>query len=321
MTATATRLTMAEWAAKMRAPVRDHSYRLTGPGSSVVDYLAFKQMSGAAERTLDQYERDLARLSILLADRTLETITSEDLLHVVSTFPRASQRRAAAAYRDFFKWAYAWGKRPDNPMDRLPRIKREPVPLLEVFNQSEIDRLTSHPEIRDRALLRILLETGIRKGEAIALTLADVDLDQRRLKVRRGKGGKARVVPIGQRLAHEIAELAVLDGINPGWHLWYTVKANAISSRVLRAKPVGHGSFDRWWRRVLNECDVDYRNAHTTRHTCATRWLRQPGARMETLQRLLGHASISTTVDIYGHLNDQDVELDLALVLGDQKED
>ena len=232
MTATATLLTAAEWAARLRAPVRDHSYRLTGPGSAVVDYLAFKQMSGAAARTLDQYERDLARLCILLADRTLETIESEDLLHVVSTYPRPSQRRAAAAYRDFFKWAYAWGKRPDNPMDRLPRIKREPVPLLEVFNQADIDRLLAHHELRDRVLLRILLETGIRKGEAIALTLADVDLDQRRLKVRRGKGGKARVIPIGHRLAHEIAELAVLDGINPGWHLWYTVKANAISSRL-----------------------------------------------------------------------------------------
>jgi integrase len=58
---------------------------------------------------------------------------------------------------------------------------------------------------------------------------------------------------------------------------------------------------------------VRYRNPHTTRHTFATRWL-QRGGRMETLSRAMGHASVATTVDLYGHLDLEDVARDLALV-------
>jgi hypothetical protein len=54
-------LTAAEWAQMMREPLRDRSYQLTRLGAAVTDFLAWKRLEGAAERTLDQYERDLAR--------------------------------------------------------------------------------------------------------------------------------------------------------------------------------------------------------------------------------------------------------------------
>jgi integrase len=59
--------------------------------------------------------------------------------------------------------------------------------------------------------------------------------------------------------------------------------------------------------------DISYRNPHTTRHTFATRWP-QRGGRIETLSRAMGHASIATTMDLYGHLDLSDVARDLALV-------
>jgi integrase len=77
--------------------------------------------------------------------------------------------------------------------------------------------------------------------------------------------------------------------------------------------PLGDGSFDRWWGRSLAEAGVRYRNPHTTRHTFATRWLRR-GGRLETLSRAMGHASIRTTFDLYGHLDTSDVAVDIALM-------
>jgi len=61
-----------------------------------------------------------------------------------------------------------------------------------------------------------------------------------------------------------------------------------------QARPLGAGSFDRWWRRCLVEASVRYRNPHVARHTFATRWLRR-GGRLETLSIAMGHASIRTT--------------------------
>jgi integrase len=71
-------------------------------------------------------------------------------------------------------------------------------------------------------------------------------------------------------------------------------------------KPIGDGSFDRWWRRCLGAADVRYRNPHVARHTFATRWLRR-GGRITTLSTAMGHASIRTTYDLYGHLDTRDL--------------
>jgi integrase len=91
------------------------------------------------------------------------------------------------------------------------------------------------------------------------------------------------------------------------------VCAHLLPIKVSRARPLGAGSFDRWWRRSLAAAGVRYRNPHTTRHTFATRWLRR-GGRLETLARAMGHESIRTTFDLYGHLDTSDVAADMALM-------
>ena len=129
------RLTAAEWVQMMRQPLRDKAYQLTGLGPAVTEFLAWKRLDGAAERTLDQYQRDLARACILHPDRTLETITSEDILHVVTAFPLRSQKRARAALASMFKWAILWDRIERNPMDRIPRAPQPPRPLHRGFHR------------------------------------------------------------------------------------------------------------------------------------------------------------------------------------------
>lgn len=118
-------------------------------------------------------------------------------------------------------------------------------------------------------------------------------------------------------MAAKLNELAILEGLSRTDFLWYGRPANAVGYRTTRSGPIGEGTFDRWWRRCLDEAGVRYRNSHTTRHTFATRYLRglggKPG-RLETLQLVLGHESIRTTDDLYGHLDMSDVALDMGLV-------
>lgn len=306
-------LTAAEWADMMLHPVRDQRYRSTRLGGDVEDYLAWKRLSGASPATLDQYERDIARACVLRPHKGLAELVPEDLLHILESFRPASRRRARAALNGMFRWAEAWGKIERNPLDRMPRPLPEPQRVVEVFTDAEQALLAGLAELRDRVLMLILLDAGLRKAEARHLRLEHVDLRQRHLVVWHGKGGKDRVVPLSHRLTGALAELELVDAVAPEQHLWYARRSNGSYVRIERRRPIGEASFHRWWERCLAEAGVRYRNPHTTRHTMATTWLRR-GGRVGTLSKALGHSSIATTVDLYGHLDLRDVAADLELV-------
>ena len=211
-------------------------YRL---GSAVTDFLAWKRLDGAAEETLDTYERDLARACVLYPGKTLQTLTSEDILHIITIFPARSQKRARAALASMYRWAVLWGKVDRNPMDRIPRAPQPPGRYIEVFTDAEIATLTSLGT-RDGTLMAVLFDAGLWKAEA------------RRLRAEHCLLERQQLVVVG-------------------------------------------------------------RNPHVARHTFATWWL-QKGGRMETRSRAMGHASIATTVDQYGHLDLSDIARDVALV-------
>jgi integrase/recombinase XerD len=269
----------------MRAPLRDKSYQLTGLGAAVTDFLAWKRLDGAAERTLDQYERDLSRACVLFPEKTLETISSEDILHVVTVFPPRSQKRARAALASMFRWAILWGRIERNPMDRIPRAPQPPGRYIEVFTEAEVAALTALDDLRDRALMTVLVDAGLRKGEARNLCAGRCLLEARQLVVVGGKGGKDRVIPMGDRLASVLADLFLTDGIEPDQFVWYGRGGNQHGhTSVSRSSAIGEGTFHRWWARCLEDAGVRYRNPHTARHTFATRWLRQGGRNGDALE-------------------------------------
>ena len=199
-------------------------------------------------------------------------------------------------------------------MDRVPRAPQPPGRYVEAFTDAEVETLTSLPKLRDRIPMALLFDAGIRKAEARNLRADRCLLEQRQIVIVGGKGGKDRVIPMTARLEAGIADLFLTEGIEPDDHLWYGGRGNHHGYRtVSRERPIGEGTFHRWWERVLEWCEVRYRNPHVARHTFATRWLKA-GAPILTLSKAMGHASIATTVDLYGHLDLSDVARDLALV-------
>jgi integrase len=89
-----------------------------------------------------------------------------------------------------------------------------------------------------------------------------------------GKGGKDRTIQFGSRLHGLLETLLYLEPMNPQDYLWYSRPGGG---PVNRTRPIGDGSFDRWWRRCLASAGVRYRNPHVTRHTFAVKWLRRGG--------------------------------------------
>lgn len=291
-------------------PLRDSRHRNARAARECADWLAWLEIEGKAARTLDDYERTAAVLLRMFPRKTIAEITEGDLLHVLKTFPRKSQRIRRAHLSSFTGWAYRTGLIPGNTIDRVPKPKREPrkvVPTFPDIDRAELEALP-YP---DGPLFKILFGTGIRKGEARRLRCRHIDLSRGTLTVYNGKGGKDRVVPL-KGLAQPLSEWFLLDAIEPGDHLWYSRPGGGPLNRI---RPIGEGSYHRWYVRCLQAASIAHLNPHTTRHTFALNWLRR-GGRLETLSLVLGHESIKTTFDEYGHLDVSDIAFDMELVEG-----
>lgn len=297
-------------------PLKDKSYAATRLGSSVADFLAWMELGGAADRTLDQYERDLARGCLMYPTKELGELSDDDMLHIARQFKPAERRVRVAAYRSFFKWALRRRLILSNPCDALPELRRASQKVYDLFTEAERAVLTGLPS-PDGPLLTLMFDAGPRKADCRHLQVKDFRADPApgAFAFLAGKGGKDRLVPATLRAAQAVNDLILLEGLGPKDHLWYSVRANDTRRKIMRRDPIGDGTFARWWTRCLDDAGVRYRNPHLTRHTFATNWLRA-GGRLETLSVILGHASIRTTFDLYGHLDMSDVEIDMRLIEG-----
>lgn len=293
-------------------PLRNKSYASTALGRSVADFLAWMQLGGAAVRTLDQYERDLSRACLMFPDKGLEDFTDGDMLHVAKAFKPGERRVRVAAYKSFFKWAVRSRRITVNPCDALPEMRPPKQKIIDVFTDPEVEALLSL-DVIDAAPLAVLLDAGLRKAEARKLEFRHCTPETERVLIFQGKGSKDRIVPMSERLRALLSDLALLEGIRPNDHLFYSVRANGIWRRVQRDGPIGDGTFHRWWKDCLERADVRYRSPHTARHTFATRW-RRKGLTVDEIQILLGHSSIRTTSDLYVHTGVEDVARRMALL-------
>jgi site-specific recombinase XerD len=137
--------------------------------------------------------------------------------------------------------------------------------------------------LRNRALVELVYSAGLRAAEAVALDLADVDFEQELVRVR-GKGGKERVVPLGEEAAHLLgrylreARPELARGANDAFFL--SARGRRLDTSTLR--------------RLLP-------HPHRLRHSFATHLL-EGGADLRTIQELLGHSSLSTT-QVYSHVS------------------
>jgi site-specific recombinase XerD len=137
--------------------------------------------------------------------------------------------------------------------------------------------------LRNRALFELVYSAGLRSAEAVALDLADVDFEQELIRVC-GKGGKERIVPLGEEAAHWVARYlrdarpALARGAEDA--LFLSARGRRLDTSTLR--------------RALP-------HPHRLRHAFATHLL-EGGADLRTIQDLLGHSSLSTT-QVYSHVD------------------
>ena len=261
---------------------------------------------GLSRNTLSAYRRDLVALAASLGDKNLSEASSSDLLNYLAARHRQgisarTSAREMSAFRSFFGWMIR-----ENTMDMdptvsipLPKIGRH---LPSTLSEAEVERLLEAPNtsealgLRDRAMLELMYATGVRVSELVGLRLTSLNARQGVVRVDAGKGGKDRLVPIG--------DLA-LD-----WVERYLAEAR---SELLRGYPSDalfpgrHGNFmarQTFWyaiKRYAGIAGVDRKlSPHVLRHAFATHLLNH-GADLRSVQMMLGHADLSTT-QIYTHV-------------------
>ena len=195
----------------------------------------------------------------------------------------ATVARKLAAVRAFLRFTLGPSKVPDARL-APPRPRRLPEAPKQQEIETELERFGSDDPlaIRNRALAELVYSAGLRSQEAVDLNLGDVEFDQEAIRVR-GKGGKERVVPLGEEAAYWVALwLRERPKLARGAHdaLFISARGRRLDTSTLRKL---------------------FPHPHRLRHAFATHLL-EGGADLRTIQELLGHSSLSTT-QMYSHVD------------------
>lgn len=204
--------------------------------------------------------------------------------------------------RAFGSWVTREFELPASPLAGLP-VPRVPQVLVASLREDDLRALlratdtSAHPE-RDRAIVLLLLDTGLRLAEAAGLRVGDVDLAEGRATVM-GKGARQRMVPIGRRTRQALRRiLAPRGGVEVGAPLFLASDGGALTA---------HG-VQQVFRRLARRERLSVRcSPHVLRHTFARSFLRN-GGDVFSLQRILGHSPRSLQVTRrYLDLDDDDL--------------
>jgi len=268
----------------------------------IEDYIDNCQDRGLAPKTVRWYRWHLERAAGWLAEQpgfvACDIVTDAGLLAYYRSCRHlavSTRRNLVSAFRAFGGWLVRWHGYPENPAARLERPGKEQV-LPRVVMPTDLARLLGElPTMtpRERALVLLILDGGLRVGECARLQRAHIELERQRLTVYAGKGHKDRVVYYFEHTAQALADyLASHD------HAFVFV-SEYVGRPPAPMTPSG-------LRQILKRLARDHRypdlRPHTLRRTCGTEILAN-GGDLSSVADHLGHEDVETA-RIYARLED-----------------
>ena len=278
------------------------------------DFLVAIEADGLSPSTIREYARVTRKLLDFLGDVPVGEITSQDLRRFLVDYRRSRSPKtvynAWVAIRSF--WRYLEERGHEN-IARVIRAPRYPRPAIYVPTVEDIRRLLEACDFtaptqgkrrsfrmrrptakRDRALVMLLVDTGMRSGEAARLQVRDVDLSTGRIVIRQGKGGKGRTVFASPETLSALEEYWEERDLSPESPAFTTRTGRALTANDIHHLIVNLGK----------RAGVPV-HPHALRHFFAVEFLRNGGDAL-TLKRLLGHSTLNM-VEYYVQLVDEDL--------------
>lgn len=207
-----------------------------------------------------------------------------------------TQRARLGAIQNFFAWLCKDNRLDANPAADLELPRKPGKVLPKSLSLDEVHAVLNVPDIadplgiRDRAILETFYATGIRRAECARIDLDDLDRERGLLTVRKGKGGKDRVVPLGERALRWLG--LYVEKTRPLLETPQSGRALFLSGYGER---IGASFLGNWVRRAIDAAGIGRKGScHVLRHSCATHML-ENGADIRFIQQMLGHARLDTT--------------------------
>ena len=257
-----------------------------------------------SSNSISAYKRDLEFFSKNVNEKDISKISEKDIKKVIGIHRKdhsaKSTQRMIASLKGFHKYLFL-----ESQIEIDPAVNIESLNLpLSLPKTLEIDQVlklldnikpSTSENIRNRLIFEFLYGTGVRISELVNIDLSDIDLDNKIIKIRFGKGSKQRLVPLGKAL-EKIIESYLTRVRNS------LIKNTKEQSLLLnnQGKRLSRQSIWSIVHKIAQENELLDLTPHTLRHAFATHLL-EGGADVRVVQELLGHSSVNTT-QIYTHV-------------------
>ena len=281
---------------------------------SFLEYLRSERNYSSA--TIESYEKDLTAFQEFLSEQRpnpqWEDVNADDVREWViymldeQKFTASSVNRKLSALRTCYKYLRRMGRVEVNPMEKVVAPKKS-RPLPYFVREQDMDRLLemtaedrTFKGIRDRLVLMLFYETGIRRAELLSMTDASVDLAAKQIKVT-GKRDKQRLIPFGNELEDELR--AYLEARN--------ATIDALGHPALIVTEDGQALTEAQVSKIVKDnlakvTTLKKKSPHVLRHSFATAMLNNK-ADLTSIQKLLGHENVATT-EVYTHVSFEDLK-------------
>lgn len=291
--------------------------------SNVIDGFWLDKRKSFSKRTVENYTRFFQYFAEFLGnDMEFSTITSDDVrrfLDQLGAKRKLSKRSIHDAWvplSSLWSWAEKELKTPHIIRGKVeaPKFSKRAI---EPFTQEELKRLVHAAEYsddwktrngrevrtrritatRDKAIITVLVDSGLRSSEICALTIADYDAERGRIHIRHGKGDKSRYVFLGDRARKAL------------WRYLATRTKPRVNDPLFATKSKQHihrNNLHHMLKSIGDRAGVPGTHPHKFRHTFAITFLRNGGNVFE-LQQILGHESLAT-VQNYARIAEIDIE-------------
>ena len=262
---------------------------------SLADFLTKEKVYNIEEITRDvmeEYQEDIA-FRLTARGTLLSYGTQEKLIIIARSFCRHLKKK------DYLMYNPAEHLKPPRRSKRLPRAILSPDEMKKLVDTPDQQ---THQGYRDRVVLEVLYDTGMRRSELANLKIIDMDLKPGYVCIRNGKGDKDRVVPLSQRVCDLVQNYIAfirceyIKTEDPGYLILNRSGNKMVPNGIyVLVKRIG----------ILSKIKKNI-TTHTIRHTCATHMVRN-GAPIRHIQEMLGHKSLETT-QVYTHVTINDLK-------------